>query len=1063
MTDPNFIHLHVRSDYSLIDGLMKINSLIKEATILQFPALALTDFSNIFGWIKFFQSAYINGIKPIIGADFLLYDEKLSKNPFELTVIASNNIGYQNLINLISEAYLFNNKVNNPIIKRENLIKYNNGLILLSGARKGDVGQQLLNNNDVNIKYCLSFYKNYFPSRYYIELVRTGRTNEDNYLNKAIDIACKNNLPVVATNDVRFMKSNDFEAHNVKVSINRGCYLSKLLQDYSRQQYLRSEEEMCKLFSDIPEALVNSVEIARRCNVDLLLGKYFLPLFSSEKISSKKLLIKNSYSGLEKKLKLLFSNYSKEEQIKNKYIYTNRLNKELKIINDMGFSGYFLIVMEFVKWAKSNKIPVGPGRGSGAGSLVAYSLEITDIDPLKFDLLFERFLNPERISMPDFDIDFCMEKRDLVINHVINTYGRDSVSQIITFGNMSAKGVVRDVGRVLGYPYAYVNYITKLIPSNINLKKAITIDPKLKNLYSSSTEIKKIIQMSFKLEGVIRNISTHAGGIVISPTKITDFTPIYYDKSKNNPVTQFDKDDVECIGLVKFDFLGLRTLTIINDTLKLINKLYFKKISISDISLTDQKSFNLLKKAKTTAIFQLESTGIKNLIKKLKPDSFDDLIALIALFRPGPLQSGMVNNFINRKHGKEPISYPDIKWQHELLKPILKSTYGIILYQEQVMKIAQILAGYSLGEADILRIAMGKKKEQEMTKQRLIFKKGAEINGINSKLSMKIFDLMEKFSGYGFNKSHSVAYALISYQTIWLKANYPTEFLCSVMNSEINHPEKLIELIKDCKYLNIKIIPPNINQGKLNFTVNSKNEILYGLGAIKGLGEDVVNDIVNIRNKQGNFSTLLDLCLIGKPITKRILEILIMSGSLDSFGYNRASLIASINNTLQIAKKIFYNKFLGQIDLFNSTKEYSDYSIISKISEWSEQIKFKNEKKTLGVYLTGHPINAFLPKILNNTNGLRLKNLNNSFNGKIVTIAGIVHSMKFFFSKKGTQIGICTLDDNQYYLDIIFFKDMCKKYFGVIKKDVFLMIKGKVTYTTEVKVIFKKLITIKTY
>lgn len=716
MADPRFIHLRVHSDYSMIDGLAKTGPLVKKVASLGMPAFAITDFTNLCGLVKFYGAAHGAGIKPIVGADVYLETELLGDEYAHLTILARDNVGYQNLTLLISEAYKHGYGAAGPVIKQEWLTTYKEGLLLLSGGRMGDVGKFLLRGNRALVEQCLEYYQTHFPDSYYLELIRTGRPDEESYLHEAVALASEKGLPVVATNDVRFLDSDDFDAHEIRVAIHDGFTLSdpKRPKHYSPQQYMRTEEEMCELFADIPEALENSVEIAKRCNVTIRLGEYFLPQFPTGDMSTEDFLIKKSKEGLEERLAFLFPD--PQEREKRRPEYDERLEIELKVINQMGFPGYFLIVMEFIQWSKDNGVPVGPGRGSGAGSLVAYSLKITDLDPLEFDLLFERFLNPERVSMPDFDVDFCMEKRDRVIDHVADMYGRDAVSQIITFGTMAAKAVIRDVGRVLGHPYGFVDRISKLVPPDpgMTLEKAFAAEPQLPEIYEADEEVKSLIDMARKLEGVTRNAGKHAGGVVISPTKITDFAPLYCDPEGNNPVTQFDKNDVEYAGLVKFDFLGLRTLTIINWALEMINARRAKKslepVDISAISLTDQRSFDMLQRSETTAVFQLESRGMKDLIKRLRPDCFEDMIALVALFRPGPLQSGMVDNFIDRKHGVEEISYPDVKWQHESLQPVLEPTYGVILYQEQVMQIAQVLAGYTLGGADMLRRAMGKKK-----------------------------------------------------------------------------------------------------------------------------------------------------------------------------------------------------------------------------------------------------------------------------------------------------------------------------------------------------------------
>ncbi|MFT5162699.1 MAG: DNA polymerase-3 subunit alpha, partial [Alteromonadaceae bacterium] len=790
MNDPQFVHLRLHSDFSMRDGLNKVKAIFGKLTELNMPAVALTDQMNMCGLVKYYGAAHGAGVKPVIGVDAWVRSDQMEDELFRLVLLAKDNKGYANVTQLISKAYLRGHIQDRAVIDRDWLVEYGEGVIILSGGREGDVGKALIKGNVELINENIQFYQQHFHDHYFLELIRTDRPDEEHYLHMAVDLSQQLQIPVVATNDVVFLKESDFDAHEIRVSIHDGFVLGdpRRPQRYSAKQYLRTAEEMAELFADIPEALQNTVEIAKRCNVTVRLGEYFLPNFPTGNLDIKDFLIKVSQDGLEDRLLQLFPD--ERDRAEKRPEYDERLEIELGVVNKMGFPGYFLIVMEFIQWSKDNNIPVGPGRGSGAGSLVAYALKITDLDPLEFDLLFERFLNPERVSMPDFDIDFCMDRRDEVIDHVAEIYGRDAVSQIITFGTMTAKAVIRDVGRVLGHPFGFVDRISKLIPGDpgMTLTKAFEVEPQLPALYDQDEEVRDLINMARRLEGVTRNAGKHAGGVVISPTTITDFSPLYCDDEGKNPVTQFDKNDVETAGLVKFDFLGLRTLTIIQWALDMVNatraKVGKEPIDIANIPLDDKKSFQVLLRYETTAVFQLESRGMKDLIKRLKPDSFEDMIALVALFRPGPLQSGMVDNFIDRKLGNEDISYPDAQYQHESLQPILEPTYGIILYQEQVMQIAQVLAGYTLGGADMLRRAMGKKKPEEMAKQRVGFESGSIDNGIDGELAMKIFDLVEKFAGYGFNKSHSAAYALVSYQTLWMKTHYPAEFMAAVMSAD---------------------------------------------------------------------------------------------------------------------------------------------------------------------------------------------------------------------------------------------------------------------------------------
>lgn len=1055
MAEPRFIHLNIHSDYSMIDGLAKTGPLVKKVASMNMPAMAITDFTNLCGLVKFYGSAHGAGVKPIVGADFLMESELLGDELASLTILARNNTGYQNLTLLISEAYQNGYGAQGPTIQRDWLVNHKEGLIILSGGRKGDVGKFLLRGNSVLVDQALEFWQTHFPDSFYLELIRTGRQDEESYLHAAVQLATEKSLPVVATNDVRFISSEDFDAHEIRVAIHDGYTLAdpKRPKLYSPQQYLRSEDEMCELFADIPEALQNSVEIAKRCNVTIRLGEYFLPQFPTGDMSTEDYLVKRSKEGLEERLAFLFPD--PEVRAQRRPEYDERLDIELKVINQMGFPGYFLIVMEFIQWSKDNNVPVGPGRGSGAGSLVAYSLKITDLDPLEFDLLFERFLNPERVSMPDFDVDFCMEKRDRVIDHVAEMYGRDAVSQIITFGTMAAKAVIRDVGRVLGHPYGFVDRISKLVPPDpgMTLEKAFAAEPQLGEVYEADEEVRALIDMARILEGVTRNAGKHAGGVVIAPTKITDFAPLYCDPEGNNPVTQFDKNDVEYAGLVKFDFLGLRTLTIIDWALGMINPRNEKKgkppVDIAAIPLDDQKSFDMLQRSETTAVFQLESRGMKDLIKRLRPDSFEDMIALVALFRPGPLQSGMVDNFIDRKHGREAISYPDVEWQHESLQPVLEPTYGIILYQEQVMQIAQVLAGYTLGGADMLRRAMGKKKPEEMAKQRSVFEEGAVKNGVDAELSMKIFDLVEKFAGYGFNKSHSAAYALVSYQTLWLKAHYPAEFMAAVMTADMDNTEKVVGLVDECWRMGLKVLPPDINSGLYHFHVNDEGEIVYGIGAIKGVGEGPIEAILEAR-KDGYFKDIFDLCARTdiKKLNRRVMEKLIMSGAFDRLGPHRAALMSSLEDALKAADQHAKAEATGQADMFGVLAEAPEQveRSYANIPKWQEEIILEGERETLGLYLTGHPINRYLKEIERYTHGLRLKDVNPTPRGQMTTVVGLVLASKVITTKRGNRIGVCTLDDRSGRLEIMLFSDALERYQHLLEQDRILIASGQVSF-----------------
>lgn len=1048
---PKFVHLRVHSDFSMMDGLNKTKPILARIADEGMPAVAITDQMNMCGLVRFYGTAHGLGIKPIVGADFWVKSPELDGEITRLTLLASDNEGYKNITELLSKGYQRGFINDRAVIDREWLVEHASGIIVLSGAKDGELGIALLKGNQALAESITEFYKAHFPDRYYLELVRTNRANEEDYLHLAVAHSQSTDLPVVATNDVCFLDSKEFEAHEIRVCIHQGYTLEDTRRPklYSEQQYLRSEDEMCALFEDIPEALANSVEIAKRCNVTVRLGEYFLPSCPTDGLTEPDYLIKVSREGLERRLLALFPDEVMRTEKRPEY--DERLEVELKVINDMGFPGYFLIVMEFIQWSKDNGIPVGPGRGSGAGSLVAYALDITDLDPLEFDLLFERFLNPERVSMPDFDIDFCMERRDEVIDHVAELYGRNAVSQIITFGTMAAKAVIRDVGRVLGHPYGFVDRISKLIPGDpgMTLAKAFDVEPRLPEAYAEDEEVKDLVDMARILEGVTRNAGKHAGGVVIAPTKITDFSPIYCDSEGLNPVTQFDKNDVETAGLVKFDFLGLRTLTIIQWAIDMIKEVRGETIDIAAINLEDPSSFDLLKAYQTTAVFQLESRGMKDLIKRLQPDCFEDIIALVALFRPGPLQSGMVDNFIDRKHGREDISFPDAEYQHECLRDILTPTYGIILYQEQVMQIAQEMSGYTLGGADMLRRAMGKKKPEEMAKQRAIFEAGAKDNNIDPELAMKIFDLVEKFAGYGFNKSHSAAYALVSYQTLWLKCHYPAEFMAAVMSADMDNTDKIVTLVDECDAMGLEILPPDVNVGSHKFTVDNQGRIVYGIGAIKGVGEGPIEAIVEGREAHGGYKDLFDFCakIDLKKINKRVLEKLVLAGAMDNLGPHRAALMDTIPEAIKAAEQHARAESFGQTDMFGllNNDEAETEQSFAEVPEWPEKIWLNGEKETLGLYLTGHPINQYLAEVSHYAKR-RINDVVPTNRDQTVSVVGLVIGVRIMTNKKGRRWAIVTLDDKSARMDVRLFPDLLETYEEVLQNDAILMVTGQVSF-----------------
>ncbi|MEW6994517.1 DNA polymerase III subunit alpha [Colwelliaceae bacterium MEBiC 14330] len=1065
---PKFVHLRVHSDFSMCDGLNKVKPIIARAAELKMPALALTDQTNLCGLVKYYHAAHGAGIKPIIGADFWVQSDELGSELSRMVILTTNNVGYKNITELISKAYMRGHLQNRAVIDKAWLVEFKAGLIILSGGREGDIGKALIKGNTELVEQMVNFYQEHFDNCFFLELIRTGRDDEENYIHLAVELAEQHNIPVVATNEVMFLSPEDFDAHEIRVAIHDGYTLDdkRRPKRYSNQQYLRTEEEMCELFSDIPEALANSVEIAKRCNVTVTLGEYVLPDFPTEGLEINDYFIKVSEIGLEKRLKQLFDT-SADNFAEIRKPYDERLAVELEVVNNMGFPGYFLIVMEFIQWSKDNNIPVGPGRGSGAGSLVAYALDITDLDPLQYDLLFERFLNPERVSMPDFDIDFCMDRRDEVIDHVAELYGRDAVSQIITFGTMAAKAVIRDVGRVLGHPYGFVDRISKLIPATpgMTLAKAFEEEPKLPEVYAQDSEVKDLIDMCRILEGTTRNAGKHAGGVVISPTTITDFAPLYCDDEGKNPVTQFDKNDVEDAGLVKFDFLGLRTLTILQWAIEMADEKLIKAgkepIDIAAIDLEDKASFKVLLASQTTAVFQLESSGMKSLIDKLKPDCFEDIIALVALFRPGPLQSGMVDNFIERKHGREEISYPDATWQHEDLKPVLEPTYGIILYQEQVMQIAQVLAGYSLGGADMLRRAMGKKKPEEMAKQRAGFEKGAIERGVDGELAIKIFDLVEKFAGYGFNKSHSAAYALVSYQTLWMKTHFPAPFMAAVMSADMDNTEKIVTLVDECSNMNLELLPPDVNAGQYKFTVNDDEQIVYGIGAVKGVGEGPIEAIIAARKNGGPFTDLFDFCarLDLKKTNKRVLEKLIKSGAMDALGpkykkactkeqgANRAALFETLPEAIKAAEQHAKAESLGQNDLFGliNDEQTSSRQNFKEAKAWPEEIWLDGEKETLGLYLTGHPINRYLSEIKKYSSN-RLVAMQPTGRDRQAVAVGLVIGVRVLVNKRGRRWALVTLDDKSARMDVRLFPDDYDCFAELLTNDAILVCSGQVSF-----------------
>ncbi|MFJ3484011.1 DNA polymerase III subunit alpha [Pseudomonas sp. NPDC090202] len=1066
----SFVHLRMHTEYSLVDGLVRVKPLVKALTGLGMPAVAVTDQNNLCSLVKFYKTAMGAGIKPICGADIWLAGRDKDAPLSRMSLLVMNPKGYLNLTELISRGFMTGQRNGMVIIEREWVAEANEGLIALSAAKEGEIGMALLGGNPAEADELLKEWLAVFQDRFYIEIQRTSRINDEEHLHAAVALADRHGVPLVATNDVRFIKQEDFEAHETRVCIGEGRALDdpRRSRNYSDQQYLKSAEEMAELFSDLPDALENTVEIAKRCNIDVRLGKAFLPNFPiPDGMTIDEYFRKVSFEGLEERLAVLWPKETTPNYEAKRQVYVDRLNFELDIIIQMGFPGYFLIVMDFIQWAKNNGVPVGPGRGSGAGSLVAYVQKITDLDPLAYDLLFERFLNPERVSMPDFDVDFCMDGRDRVIDYVADKYGRNAVSQIITFGSMAAKAVVRDVARAQGKSFGLADRLSKMIPFEVGmtLEKAYEQEEILRDFLKTDEEGAEIWEMARKLEGVVRNVGKHAGGVVIAPTKLTDFAAIYCDEEGSGLVTQYDKDDVEAAGLVKFDFLGLRTLTIIDWAMKTINrdraKVGEEPLDIAFIPLDDAPTYDLLQKAETTAVFQLESRGMKELIKKLKPDCLEDLIALVALFRPGPLQSGMVDDFINRKHGRAELAYPHPDYQYEGLQPVLAPTYGIILYQEQVMQIAQVMAGYTLGGADMLRRAMGKKKPEEMAKQRGGFIEGCATNGIDADLAGNIFDLVEKFAGYGFNKSHSAAYGLVSYQTAWLKKHYPAPFMAAVLSADMHNTDKVVTLIEEVRTMKLRLDAPDVNNSEFKFTVNDEGRIVYGLGAIKGVGEGPVEAITEAR-AAGPFKDLFDFCerIDLKRVNKRTMDGLIRSGALDRLGpffydepkqyqanidRNRGVLLAALEEAIQAAEQTARSHDSGHADLFGGlfVEEDADvYANHRNAREVTLKERLRGEKDTLGLYLTGHPIDEYEGEIRRFARQ-RIVDLKPARDTQ--TVAGLIIALRVMKNKKGDKMGFITLDDRSGRIEASLFADSFAAAQSLLQTDAMVVVEGEVS------------------
>ncbi len=1052
----SFVHLHVHSAYSLEDGTIEPKKLVAAVAAAGMPAVALTDIGNLFAAIRFYRAALQAGVQPILGAELRIRNAEDPTQPWRMVALAQNPQGWLHLKQLVSRGYREGQHQGQPLLEREWLLERSAGLILLSGGRAGDIGQALLAGDAVLATQRAQYWQQAFGDRFYLELVRTGRHGEEDVLHASLRLAAEWGLAVVASNDVRFLKQSDFEAHEARVCIHGGWQLDfpHRPREYSEEQYLRSPQEMAKRFKDIPEALANTLAIARRCATPLQLGEPRLPEFPIPAgMTLSGFFRKQAEDGLQERLPELYPDGLSEEQRKP---YVERLQRELNVIEQMGFPGYFLIVSDFIRWAKKHGIPVGPGRGSGAGSLVAFVLRITDLDPLRYELLFERFLNPERVSMPDFDIDFCMERRDEVIDYVAETYGRDRVSQIITFGSMNAKAVVRDVARVLGHPYGFGDRLAKLIPFDLKmtLAKALEESEELAERYKNEADVHDALDLAQALEGLPRNAGKHAGGVVISPSDLNDFSPIYCESGGSSLVTQFDKDDVEAAGLVKFDFLGLRTLTILDWAVEIVNRARAEQgtpaLRLEALTLDDAETYGLFSRGDTTAVFQFESRGMKDYLRKLQPSTFEDIIALAALFRPGPLGSGMVDDFIERRHGRAKVSYP-----HPSLEPILKPTYGVIVYQEQVMQIAQVLAGYSLGGADLLRRAMGKKKPEEMAKQREIFMAGAADKGVDPKQATAIFDLMEKFAEYGFNKSHSAAYALVAYHTAWMKAHEPAAFMAAVLSAVMEDTDKVVGLIEECRSMRLQVYSPDINRSDYRFGVDPKGRIVYGLGGIKGVGEAAIELLIQARSVGGPFTDLLDLCrrVDHGKVNKRVMEALIRAGALDSLIASseeqpaypaRASLLASLPAALAAAEREAEDRARGQEDLFggpvgDAAQGRSETAVWTEARPWSEEERLRGEKETLGLYLTGHPFDRYEQELAH-VASTRLGALQGS-SARNCTVAGLVVALQIRNTARGA-IAFVTLDDRTGRVELKLFNEAYQRFRTLLERDRVLVAMG---------------------
>lgn len=1059
MKHVEFVHLHVHSQYSLLDGAIQLEDLFQLAKSYRMPALGLTDHGNLFGAIYFYRQAFDAGIKPIIGCEVYVAPERRSDRTFRpgaepyyhLILLVKNYEGYLNLLRLVTSGYL-EGFYYRPRVDKELLQQHNRGLIALSACLQGEVPYHVLAGNMRLAKQTAGELSEIFNNgRFYLELQNNGMPEQQKANRGLLRLSRELSLPVVATNDCHYLRKEDVRAHEILLCIQTG----KTVDDQDRmrfptdQFYFKSPEEMISLFADIPDATRNTLAIAEQCNLEINFTSVHLPLFTlehGETLESR--LTKEAEKGLEERLATLHQQYGDSFQSQEP-LYRNRLKEELRIISRMGYSSYFLIVADFVQYARSRDIPVGPGRGSGAGSLVAYVLKITNLNPIPYGLLFERFLNPERISMPDFDIDFCKDGRDEVIAYVSSKYGKNRVAQITTFGTMQARAVIRDVGRALNMSYPDVDRIAKMVPPaiHITLERAIQIEPRLREAEKENPRVQELLTIARALEGLTRHASTHAAGVVIADKDLVDYTPLYRGNN-GELVTQYDMKSLEKVGLVKFDFLGLRTLTVMEDTVRLIQQKTGKRLSIDDIALDDKKTYALLASGRTNGIFQLESSGMKEIMIKLRPENFHDLIALVALYRPGPLQSGMVDDFIARKHGKKEITY-----EIPMLDEVLRDTYGVIVYQEQVMKIASMVANFSLGDADILRRAMGKKIPEEMASQREKFLKGAQKKGIEKEKTERIFELMAHFAGYGFNKSHSAAYGLIAYQTAYLKAHYPVEFMAAMLTSERDNTDKMIRYAAECRDMGIEVLPPDINKSDSNFTVED-GCIRFGLAAVKNVGSGALSTIFEARKEGGPFLSLYDLCerVDLRYLNRRVLESLIKCGAFDSTGAKRSQLMASLDDAMENAQAFQRDRQNGQISmiaLFSKRREAPGHKpAYPDVEEWPENQRLKFEKEALGLYISGHPLQPYQNEI-RKLSSYDISTLNEEMEGQTIKLVATVGNIKTKIDRRGERMAFVTLEDLTGSVETIVYAREFNRVSSFLEKDIPFLVEARVDASGE--------------